>query len=115
MLFVSTNCLADTFLRPEGVLANDEEDEPEGDARLRHMTAVSAFMYGLVTADDDGDSVRRDEPNDFDSAADGPARTREARTVSSNFIYNPSFPFCIITQCVYACPCVCALQTVTLL
>ena len=105
LLFVSTNCLAAHFLEPEGLL-EEEEEELDCDARLRHMTAVSAFMNGLVTANDDA-CVRREVPEDFDPTDCGADRTREARTVSSNF--NPSFSFCVITPCVHmhACPCSC--------
>jgi hypothetical protein len=84
MLFVSTSGLADALLMPGGLA--DSEDE--GDERLRHMTAVSAFMSGVITANAEGDCVRREAPDDFDPTARGTDRIREARTVGSTF--NPS-------------------------
>ena len=71
-LFVSPDCLTVALqLVPGG--ENDEGDEGDGVAeRLRHMTAVSAFMSGVITANSDGDCAPRVAPREFDSTACGP-------------------------------------------
>ena len=65
------------------------DDEERNDEPLRHMTAVSAFMTGVVTVSTEGDCEQREVPVDFDNTDTGTARIQEARTVRSF-----SFPFC---------------------
>jgi hypothetical protein len=111
VLFVSTNFLADTLLMANGLGNDDEEaEDPEEVEGLRHATAVSAFMGGLITVSADGDCVRRSAPDDWDPTDHGPIRTQQGRAVSSN-----SFPSCNpMRSCVFVfvlVPCVCALVT----